>query len=37
MAAGIVLAAVVAYAWIDGGREPVREIAVDVPVPGASQ
>ncbi|MDE8654357.1 hypothetical protein [Novosphingobium album (ex Liu et al. 2023)] len=24
---------VLAYAWIDGGREPVRPIAVPVPVP----
>ncbi len=25
-----------AYAWIDGGREPVRLIAEPVPVPGGT-
>ncbi|MBC2664119.1 hypothetical protein H7F51_01155 [Novosphingobium flavum] len=30
-------AAFLAYAWVDGGREPVREIAVEIPVPGAAQ
>jgi hypothetical protein len=36
LAIGLVLAllALVAYAWIDGGREPVREIAQTIPVPG---
>jgi hypothetical protein len=27
------LAVLIAYAWIDGGREPVREISEPVPVP----
>jgi hypothetical protein len=31
------LVALVGYAWVDGGREPLREIAVDVPVPGAGR
>lgn len=31
--AGLLLA-LVAYAWVDGGREPVHEIAVPVAVPG---
>lgn len=35
----IVLAAaaalLLAYAWIDGGTEPVRTIADPIPVPGA--
>ncbi len=26
-----------AYAWIDGGREPLREIAVPVTVPEAAK
>lgn len=26
---------VIAYAWIDGGREPVRPIAEPVAIPGA--
>lgn len=25
------------YAWIDGGREPLRDIAVPVVVPGVPQ
>lgn len=29
--------AVLAYAWIDGGREDLQEIAVEIPVPGAAQ
>lgn len=29
-----ILLAVIAYAWIDGGREPLHEIAVPVAVPG---
>jgi hypothetical protein len=28
-----VVLAVVAYAWIDGGREPVRSISQPIPVP----
>ena len=28
-----VILAVLAYAWIDGGREPVRTIAEPIPVP----
>jgi hypothetical protein len=32
--AALVLAAL-AYAWIDGGREPLRDIAVPVAVPGS--
>jgi hypothetical protein len=31
--AALVLAVLI-YAWIDGGREPLREIAVPVAVPG---
>lgn len=31
------LLALMAYAWIDGGREPVREISVDLPLPGAAR
>lgn len=27
------LAVLVAYAWIDGGREPVREMSHTVPLP----
>jgi hypothetical protein len=27
----------VAWAWIDGGREPLREISEDVAVPGAAK
>ena len=29
----ILVAGLLAYAWIDGGREPMRDIAVSVPVP----
>jgi hypothetical protein len=28
---------VLAYAWIDGGREPLRDIAVPVTVPESAQ
>jgi hypothetical protein len=28
-----VILAILIYAWIDGGREPLREIVVPVPVP----
>ena len=34
--AALVLA-VLAYAWIDGGREPLRDIAVPVAVPASAQ
>lgn len=37
MGAAVLVLAVLAYAWIDGGREPLREIAVPVAVPGAGQ
>lgn len=37
MALALLVLAVLAYAWIDGGREPLREIAVPVAVPGAGQ
>lgn len=30
----VALVAIVIWAWIDGGREPVREIAVEIPAPG---
>ena len=30
-----VIAALLAYAWIDGGRQPVRDIVIDVPVAGS--
>ncbi len=32
---GLALIALVAWAWIDGGREPLREIAEPVAVPEA--
>ena len=35
LAAAVLL--VIAYAWIDGGLRPIREIAETLPVPGASQ
>jgi hypothetical protein len=28
---------VLAYAWIDGGREPLRTISQPVPVPASAQ
>jgi hypothetical protein len=31
--AGALVMALLAYAWIDGGREPLREISEPVPVP----
>jgi hypothetical protein len=34
--AAIVLLVLV-YAWIDGGREPLRTITQPVPVPGAAR
>jgi hypothetical protein len=30
-----VLVALLVYAWVDGGREPVRDIVIDVPVAGS--
>lgn len=33
----VVSALVLAYAWIDGGREPVRSISQPIPVPGAAK
>jgi len=33
----ILVLAIVAYAWVDGGREPVHEIAVPIQVPGESR
>jgi len=32
-----VVLAVVAWAWIDGGRQPVREISVPVAVPDSAR
>lgn len=32
-----VLLAVIAWAWIDGGRRPVREISVPLAVPEAAR
>jgi hypothetical protein len=29
----VLVLAILVYAWIDGGREPLREIAVPVAVP----
>ena len=31
------LAALLAYAWADGGEEPLRDLAEPVPVPGAAR
>lgn len=33
---GAIVLAVLAFAWVDGGREPVRAIAEPVAVPGAA-
>lgn len=33
----LVVLAVLAYAWIDGGRQPVRPIAQPIPIPGAAK
>ena len=30
----LVLVAALVWAWVDGGREPVRDIALSVAVPG---
>jgi len=32
----VVLVGVLGYAWVDGGREPVRDIIVNLPVPRQS-
>jgi hypothetical protein len=37
MIVAVLLLALVAYAWIDGGREPLRDIAVPVAIPGVAQ
>ncbi|MGE3692180.1 MAG: hypothetical protein AB7F98_12465 [Novosphingobium sp.] len=29
----LVLGALIAYAWVDGGRRPVHEISENIPVP----
>lgn len=34
---GLLVLAVLTYAWIDGGREPLRDIAVPVAVPQSAQ
>lgn len=31
------VAALLAYAWVDGGREPVRDIVQTLPVPRPAQ
>lgn len=33
----IALVAVLAFAWVDAGRQPVRELVVPVPVPELPQ
>jgi hypothetical protein len=33
----LLVLATLAYAWIDGGREPLRDIAVPVAVPASAQ
>jgi hypothetical protein len=35
--AGAVVAAVLIYAWIDGGEKPVRPIVEPIAVPGAAK
>jgi len=32
--AGALVASLLAYAWVDGGEEPLRDMAEPVPVPG---
>lgn len=32
---GVVFVALLAWAWVDGGREPLRTIVQPIPVPGA--
>jgi hypothetical protein len=34
---GAAVLLLIAYAWIDGGEQPLREIAQPVAVPGAAQ
>lgn len=34
---GLLAALTLAYAWIDGGREPVRPIVQPIPVPGEAK
>ncbi len=34
---GVVCVLVVAFAWLDGGREPVREIVQPIATPGQTQ
>jgi len=29
----VIILLVIAYAWVDGGREPVREMSEPVPLP----
>jgi hypothetical protein len=36
IAAALILAVLV-YAWVDGGREPLRDMAVPVPIPERAQ
>jgi hypothetical protein len=33
----VLLAALLAYAWIDGGREPLHDINTPIDVPGAAR
>lgn len=37
LAMAVLLAAVLAWAWIDGGQRPLRQIAELVTLPGVSQ
>jgi len=37
IAALAALLVLLGYAWVDGGRTPVREIAIDIPVPGGAR
>jgi hypothetical protein len=39
LAAGVaaIVLLVLTYAWIDGGREPLREIVSPVPLPGGAR
>jgi hypothetical protein len=34
---GAIVLALLSYAWIDGGREPLREIVVPVAVPESAR
>jgi hypothetical protein len=31
----VVVSAVLGYAWVDGGRQPVRDITINLPIPGS--